>query len=305
MASTDHMATPEDDARHSPGPESRPLWNESYWFAFYDPKQEIGVAVRLGMLPNVGYSNIYILVTHEGSPIYSLIDQRAPIPAIAEKQISVLGYTIAFEEPLNRFRLTYNRDGEGFDVTWEGYSPTLMWPRPPGSVDAVSRHIEHAGRVKGTVWIGEKEYAIDCLGRRDHSWGGERDWSKILRWDYLSGEIDEKFWFNAVGLTLAGFPEKVYVGGIWNGEELLSLSKVEMNVPTAEGGTRALGVELRMTDERGREHEVSGEMLASSNVWFGKACLREGFARFTYGDRVGYGVHEHGYNEVDAPTLEG
>ena len=26
-------------------------------------------------------------------------------------------------------------------------------------------------------------------------------------------------------------------------------------------------------------------------------CLREGYARWTYGDRVGYGVHEHGYTE--------
>ena len=44
--------------------------------------------------------------------------------------------------------------------------------------------------------------------------------------------------------------------------------------------------------------DVIGEMaFASGNVWFGPACLREGYAKWTYGGRVGYGVHEHGYVE--------
>jgi hypothetical protein len=79
---------------------------------------------------------------------------------------------------------------------------------------------------------------------------------------------------------------------------VLGLPKIEMDVATEEGGTRATGVELRATDEKGREHRITGEMAyASGNVWFGKACLREGYARWTYNGRTAYGVHEHGYVE--------
>lgn len=299
MASKEHMATVEDDARHTPGPESKPLWNESYWFAWYDPKQEIGVAARFGMLPNKGYANLYILITHRGSLVYSMIDQRAALPPVEAGRISTDGYTIDFEKPLDHFRLRYERGGSGFDVTWEGYSPTCMWPHPPAPVDAVPRHIEHAGKVRGKVMIGGTEYAIDCLSRRDHSFGGERDWQRIAPWEYLSGEIDEKFWFNAAKIQIAGMPQPIYVGCLFDGEEVMGAAKVEMDLTLALADTQAKAVDLRITDEKGREHRIKGEMLACANVWFGQTCLREGFARYTYGERTGYGIFEHGYTERD------
>lgn len=34
MARSADMASNEDDARHAPEPNARPLWNEGYWFTF-------------------------------------------------------------------------------------------------------------------------------------------------------------------------------------------------------------------------------------------------------------------------------
>jgi hypothetical protein len=302
--SATHMATVEDDARHYPGPESKPLWNESYWFTFVEPKSEIGFAARFGMLPNKGYGNFYLLVSQGDALVYSLIDQRAKLPQ-KDAPLSMCGYTIEVEKPLERFRLTFDRDSVTLDVVWEAMSPTCMWPHAPGSsVDQSPRHIEGSGRVKGTLRIGETVHEIDCFAHRDHSWGGERDWSKITRWDYLSGEIDENFWFNAVKLRLEGMPQDIHVGCLWDGEEVMWAPKIDMDVTTTEDGTRAISADVRMTDEKGREHHITGEMaIASGNVWFGGACLREGYARWRYGDRVGYGVHEHGYNEERLNTL--
>lgn len=296
MASRTHMATVEDDARHTPGPGARPLWNESYWFSWYDPEQEISVAARFGMLPNKGYSNIYILITHHGELVYSIIDQRAPVPPMEDRRISAIGYTISFEEPLDRFRLTYRRDGEGFDVEWEGYSPTCMWPHPPGPPEAVPRHIEHAGRVRGTVTIGEKEYPVNCLGRRDHSWGGERNWFRLAPWDYFCGEF-EGFWFNAAVISVAGLPQPVAVGCLFDGEEVMHVSNIKADVRLDGSGIRQTGATLSMMDEKGRDYRFEGQVLTSANVWFGPTCLREGVAKWTWGKRIGYGVHEHGYNE--------
>lgn len=299
MASTTHMATVEDDARHTPGPESRPLWNESYWFPWYDPRHEIGVAIRFGMLPNMGYSNIYVLITQGDTLGYSMIDQRAPIPAIEDGRLSADSYTIEVEKPLERFHLTYDRDGVMIDVIWESVTPTGMWPHPPGEIDQVPRHIEGSGHVRGTMSFGGQSYEIDCPGHRDHSFGGERDWNSFEKWDYLSGDFGPDFWFNAVKIKIDRFPQAFTVGCLWDGKELLMLPRIEMDVEETEAGTRAKSVEVRATDEHGNEHLIRGETFASANVWFGPTCLREGVARWTYNGRTAYGVHEHGYTEKD------
>src|SRR5438128_803551 len=77
MASTTHLATPEDDARHTPGPGSLPLWNESLWFPFYDPKSEVGVVLRAGIHPNLREANLFLFLTHRGTVVHSLIDHRS------------------------------------------------------------------------------------------------------------------------------------------------------------------------------------------------------------------------------------
>jgi hypothetical protein len=293
------MATVEDDARHQPGPAAKPLWNESYWFTFVDAKAEIAFAARFGLLPVKGYGNFYLLISSPTELLYSYIDQRAKLPEYGAP-LSMCGYTIDVEEPRERFHLTYASDCVALDVIWQATAPTAMWPYPPVSVDEASRHIEHSGRVTGTLRVGDTVHQIDCLAHRDHSFGGERHWSRIHRWDYLSGEIDENFWFNAVKLRLEGMPQDFTIGCLWDGKEVMPLQKIEMDVATAEAETRATAADLRITDEKGREHHITGEMaFASGNVWFGPACLREGYARWTYGDRVGYGVHEHGYVECN------
>lgn len=300
MASKTHMATAEDDARHTPGPESRPLWNESYWFTFVEPKARIGFAARFGMLPNKGYGNFYLLVSQGAEVVYALIDQRAALPETGAP-LSMCGYTIDVEKPLERFHLTFARDEVALDVTWESRLPTAMWPHPPGSIDETTRHIEHSGRVKGTLRIGDTTHQVDCPGHRDHSFGGERDWNSFESWDYLSGEFDDGTWFNAVRIKISRFPQDLYIGCVWDGEEVMNAGNIQMDVATAEGGTRATGVDLRFSDEKGRRYEIRGESaIASGNVWFGPTCLREGYARWKMGDLLGYGVHEHGYTERDA-----
>lgn len=301
MASTVHMATIEDDQRHAPGPGSLPLWNESFWFAFYDPRNEIGLSSRLGMHPNKQEGNIYHFITHAGEVVHSLIDVHAPLPPQDRRRLALGGLVIEFEEPRERFHLRYTQGWHGMDLIWEGFSPTYMYPFPPQTTaDQVPRHIEHAGVVSGTMTIAGRRFDVECLGHRDHSWGGERDWSKLPRWDYLSGEIGRDFWFNAVQVSLTGIPQPIYLGGLWDGKEVLNLAEVEMAVRTTDGGTRQTGVDLRLTDELGRDHHVIGEeVLAIATAPFGRTRIRDGFTRYRYGDRVGYGILEHGYIEQD------
>ena len=203
MASTTHLATPEDDARHVPGKDSLPLWNESYWFPFYDPRTEIGVVFRAGIHANLGQANLFLFVTQGGAVVHTVVDHRAPVPPIEPGRLSLSGLSIEWERPLERFRLRYGAGSTGFDVVWQASSPAYRYPHPPGmSSDQIPGHIEQGGTVTGTVTIGGTRHAIDAPGHRDHSWGGERDWAKFHRWNYLSGEIEPDFWFNAVRIDL-------------------------------------------------------------------------------------------------------
>lgn len=299
MASEVHMATAEDDQRHVPGPDSLPLWNESYWFSFYDPNSKVGVTARIGMHPNKDEGNLYLLFTRGNEVVHSVIDVRAPVPPWEDGRLALHGYSIELVDPPDRFRLRYEREGYSMDVTWEGFSPTYMYAYPPESTsDQVPRHIEHAGVVTGTLKVAGEDHAINCFGHRDHSWGGERDWSKMHNWEYLTGEFGKDFWFNAVQIMLGD--QLIYVGGLWDGKEVLSLQEVKMDVRTTDGGTRQLGVDLHLVDERDREHHiVSEEVMVVAPAQFGKTWIKDGFTRYRYGDRVGYGILEHGYIEKE------
>src|SRR5215510_208637 len=250
MASTTHMAAVEDDRRHLPGPNALPLWSESYWFPMYDPARDIGVVLRAGMHMKRGDANLYLFVTHR----------------------------VDIERPLERFRLRYAHGSTAFDLAWEGMSPAYKYPTPAS--DEFPGHIEQGGRVTGAVTLGGVVMPFDGPGHRDHSWGGERDWSKFHRWTYLSGEFGGDFWFNAVRIHL-GEQVDVRIGCLWNGRELLALQQLEIEPRTVEGGSRQTGVEARLTDERGRAHHIVGEeVVANCPVWMGRTVLKDGITRF-------------------------
>jgi hypothetical protein len=190
MASFAHMATPEDDRRHVPGPDAMPLWNESFWFPFYDPAHQVGMVLRFGSYAKQNKANLFLYLTRGSELVHSFIDHHLPVPAHESGRCTIAGLTIDWEQPLERFRLRYANGPHAFDVVWQATSPAYTYPRPPDtSYDLVPGHIEQAGRVTGRMTIGGTSYAIDCHGHRDHSWGGERDWAKFHRWNYLSGDF--------------------------------------------------------------------------------------------------------------------
>src|SRR2546426_1736091 len=128
MASTPHMATAEDDARHTPGPSSLPLWNESLWFPFYDPQSEVGVVLRAGIHANLGEANLFLFLTHRGTVVHSLIDHRLAVPPIEHGRLEMGGLLIEWLLPLERFPLRYRHGAPAMGVAWQGIGPTHLYP---------------------------------------------------------------------------------------------------------------------------------------------------------------------------------
>jgi hypothetical protein len=292
------MASVADDERHTPGAGALPLWNESFWFTGYDPEAEIGVILRAGAYPVQGTANLYLYLTHHGRVVHSIVDHALPpAPPAARRLTYTNGLDIEWE-PRERFALRYASGANGFDLAWEGLSPTYLYPHPPDvPVEVVPRHIEHTGTVRGTVTIGGTAHRIDCLGHRDHSWGGERDWAKMHHWEYLNGEFGRDLWFHAVRVKLAGL-DWIHIGCLWDGSELHALDGIAIEGRTADGGTRQLAVDVHATDERRRPwHFVGDEILVNCPVPFGRTWLKDAITRYLTGDRVGYGIYELGFVE--------
>lgn len=298
MPTDSTRARPEDDRRHVPGPGALPLWNESFWFPFWDPEHRLGVVLRVGLLPRQHRANLFLFLVQGGSVVHHLVDHRLPMPADERDRLHLDDLVLDWEEPLRRFRLRYGHGDHRMDVVWEAVSPAYLYPHPPESTaEEYPRHLEQGGTVRGSVTIAGVSHAIEGFGHRDHSWGGERDWAKFHSWDYLSAEFGRDLWFNAVRIAFAPGAD-IHLGCLWDGQALHALGDIEMAVETADGGTRQVGVDVRFTDERRRPyHAVGEEVVAVCPVAFDRTWLRDGITRYRMGTRIGWGILEHGYTE--------
>lgn len=287
------MIEPRDDRRHTPDAESLPLWNESYWFSFYDPEARIGVVMRMGILPNQNQANLWFFISKDGRIVHTGNDLACPVPAGDIDELTLGGLTYRCLEPLRRFQLLYAGKGASMDVTWSGAHPVCLYPVPPGSTESqFPRHLEQGARVRGTVTVDGKEHAISTFGHRDHSWGGERDWTLMTRWHYISGDF-ENFSFNAIWISLSG--AEFTAGFVWDGKEIMSTSDIKTNVTTAASGRRQTGATVSFMDERERRHEISAKVIDVCEVDLGKTNCNDGFAEFRMDDRTGYGIVELGF----------
>ena len=293
---TQHMITPEEDRRHTPGPEAKPLWNESWWFSFYDPRSKIGVVTRIGLLPMQRRANLWFLMMRDGALVHDATDLSVPLPeGDIQSGLRVGGLTYCCLEPLARWRLAFADAAVQMEVEWQAFSPVHQWPFPPSTtVEDVPRHIEQSGWVSGTISIrGDRIMLERAYGHRDHSWGGERDWSKMHHWYYTSGEMGADLSFNAVKVW---FTEESFitVGCLWDGRETMDVPQLDVECRIDPMKRHHTGGLITLRDGRGRSWRFEATVLAHCPVQIGPTLVDDGITEFRGAGRVGYGVIEYG-----------
>ena len=292
MISDRDMIEARDDRRHTPARDALPLWNESWWFSFYDPAARIGVVTRIGILPNRGEASVWFYVSRDGKIAHTGTDLRRPVPSGDIDALSLGGVTYRCLEPLRRFRLTYEGEGASMDVAWTGAHPVFLWPVPPGSTESqFPRHLEQGGRVRGMVTVGGQAHMIDTVGHRDHSWGGERDWTRLETWHYISGDFGD-FSFNVVRVIVGG--GEFSAGYVWDGKEIMGVTDVRTDVQIDATGRRQTAATIAFRDERDRAHAIAARVIDVCEVDLGRTNCNDGFAEFRMGERTGYGIVELG-----------
>jgi len=296
---TQHMIAPADDRRHTPGPGAKPLWNESWWFPFYDPETRIGVVTRIGLLPMQQAANLWFFVTRDGALVHDATNLALPLPEgdiDTGLQVGALSYRCL--EPLARWRLAFEDQTVQMDVEWQAFSPVHQWPFPPGStVEDVPRHLEQSGWARGTLRLGRERITLArAYGHRDHSWGGERDWSKMHHWYYASGEMGADLSFNAVKVW---FAEDVFItiGCLWDGRETLHVEQLDVVCQIDRAARHQTAGVVTVHDSRGRDWRFDGTVLAHCPVQIGPTLVDDAITEFRSAGRVGYGVIEYGRQE--------
>ena len=284
------MISAQDEERHAAGPGE--LWNESYYFNFYDAQNREGGVTRIGLEENLKKSNVWCLLIKDGRPSYQRFLLNLPYnQACFDEGITVGGLTLRMLEPLKRFKVTFEDHDTQLDLLWEGFHPVKhLGENGEGLPENMATgHYEQSGLVTGAFVVKGKTFDFQGVGARDHSWG-IRDWGALKgwvgTWPVFGGQ--DPFTFTCGRVTLAdGTVRKL--GFVFDGRENMEIIHSEL----AEDGITPKRVRVDLTDEKGNRVEVEGKLIVNFPLPYDSNILNEAMFEYRMGDRTGYGLFEY------------
>jgi hypothetical protein len=194
-------------------PSGDPLWQESDCYWFYDPERGVGGFHRIGQQPNRGKGQVTLFAFKEGGDRFVLsqgpgteIDLKGDA---RQKAKQVVGTHTAEALGDGKMRFTWDEpDCSGNLEFYEVFHEPRNWSKTGHSDDFMSNinsdgHLEGAGRIRGTIRIGNNSHAVDGLCHRDRSWGF-RDNSRVSmhRYRMFSGTVGPELSFASFLLDL-------------------------------------------------------------------------------------------------------
>ncbi len=184
------------------------FWQESWYFNFSDPKNNIWGLTRIGYCPFENTADGLFMLWNDGKPavlsafIHLNPQDGSKVTIDPPRELKTKGLTFNCKEPLKSWRLINKSSSVDIDLAFEATTPMYMFPELAAKnvKSPASDHYEQSGLVTGTLKFHGKEKTINGTGQRDHSWG-PRDWSGIGDWEWLSGQFESGWGFNfwAVG----------------------------------------------------------------------------------------------------------
>jgi len=295
------------DVIHAPG--DHPDWSESFYFNFYDSTNDICAFMRVGLKPNKNEKNVFCFILMPDGSIFGVKDDEPMKDSglkaggvqfekiVAEKKwrLNFSGKMTKFssdkkEQEDVRFSVDFETLNDVFD-----YRECVSGRNEEISKKIASEHMEQFGRASGNLSVGDKEFQIDGLGERDHSWG-VRDWNAPKMWLWLTCQFSDTSAFNVTKLILkdgevdAGF---IHVDG-----KNVPILKVDIHTDFDEVGNPK-SLQMKLVGGDGVTREVTANVIRQAVLPFasedGKelSLMHETLARYELGDEVGYGIAEY------------
>lgn len=284
-------------------------WNESFYFSFYDKENDICAFMRIGLKPNRLQKNVFgFLIMPDGN----IIGIKRDVP-FKDTELNAAGLVFHKIVPEKRWKLMFNgslysllEEGRplkrvSFMLDWEGlndvfnYRDCVSAEKEFISKKVASEHLEQFGNVKGLLEVGGRQYDIDGLGERDHSWG-VRDWTAPRMWIWLTCQFSEDCALNVTKLVVdqgvvdAGF---IHLDG-------RNIPIMEAKIDTVYGDAGAPeSFEMVLKDKEGGSHYVTANIVKKAIMEFpnpegyGISLMHETLAEYRMDDKVGYGIAEY------------
>ena len=269
---------------------THPEWNESYYFAFFDKKQNIGGVSRIGYKPNKpeGMTFLFLFLPDDSVAIYHKVEEVSEYPqalhvggmkhnCISNKKwqykfhgkmvflknsedlpkirehskLKLLGQ--ALRKKIAKKRVNLNLNFDPIHDVYE-YSKHMTPESLEIGKKAGDKHWEQIAKINGKIQIGNKIYKIrDALGQRDHTYG-IRDWTGVGNWLYYVIWFNDKMAINPATIVLDD--GRTSTGGFIfkNGQNIPLKTIKVLNQTFRNDGVLPISSELEIIDYNNKKH---------------------------------------------------
>jgi hypothetical protein len=327
------MLLEQDDFMHPNSGESN--FNESAYYNFFDRTSRIGGFVRLGNRPNEGYAEMttclylpdgnvgFMFARPEikdnhghdaGGLKFQVLKPFEHHRITYQGKVCMLKNPLEMADPAKAFRSNpiaparMDLDYYGIAPGWGGELRERTaggWQSPKRSGDASQEfargHFEQHGHAAGRLTIGaagaEREFKIDGLGLRDHSWG-PRYWQAPKYYRWLTMNFDDTL--GAVAALTVNRDGSEHPGGFIARKGMANVNIRKVRIETEFTGEQKLHDRIKVTCEvadSDQPVEISGKVLSMIPLRNRRAGvvtrIAEGLTEWRWQGRVGHGLAEY------------
>lgn len=218
-------------------------WQESDCYWWFDAAAGVGGWHRVGQYPNLGTGQSNVFLYEIGGQRF--LDRRIDVPGsecVRTDRGQRVGKSMVDCLAPQEMQYRYAASEAEFDLT---FSDSFYEPRDWVSADRAGKalatetgHLEVAGKLRGTVRIGDRAFKIDALAHRDRSWGPRNLYGLDVLW-FCNGSAGPELSWAAMDVRLDN-GQKRTVGYIARGTVTEDITSCEVNILTAADGLTPL-----------------------------------------------------------------
>ncbi len=319
---------PEDEYMHEV--EEAESFNESMYFNFYDPDQDLGGFVRLGNRPNEKLAEMTTCLFLPGGSVGFMFARPEiasndafdaggmrfeVIEPFRKLRVRYSGQVILLEDPLEMAdpRRAFTESPHApcrIDLDFGGVSP--MYGGEPVGDDGgplleadedapfARGHYEQHVAAEGRVTVGERRWSISGYGLRDHSWG-PRYWQSPWFYRWLTANFGPDFGFVVSVITSRDGGERIGGMVLADGEyDLIRRARIETGWKGDQVVHDSIGVAVETAS--GASYHIDGRVMSliplrnrrrDNEGRMQMTRISEGMTRWRCNGRTGYGLSEY------------
>jgi hypothetical protein len=333
MAERKVVLLEQDDLMHPNTGESN--FNESAYYNFFDRKQRLGGFIRLGNRANEGYAEMTTCLylpdatvgfmfqrpeiknndSHNaGGAKFEIVKPFEHHRVSYSGKICVLKNPLEMADPAKAFKSNpYSKakleiDYRAVSPGWGGEFREKTddgWVSPKFSGDPEAQfakgHFEQLGHATGKLTLSaegqNREFTIDGLGLRDHSWG-PRYWQAPKYYRWLTMNFDEDL--GAMATITVNRDGSEHAGGFISRRGQPFQNIVKVDIQTEFAGEQQLHDKINLTCETsdgGAPIVITGKVIAMIPLRNRRAGMvtriAEGMTEWNWDGKIGYGLAEY------------